>query len=199
MRRLFGRFRRGVSFSVLSTNSPFPEGFFIQDSCDRCRFLFRYSLVRQVQRRQRPVLGVFVQGVIVSLPTNWVLQFLFFLSTPALFSFPPLVFRFLFLFLVSVSRFSFLVFRFLFLFLVPVSRAFRFRSCFPFPPSFLSPLSASRSRSRLLPPPVLASCFRPHLFLSPLVCRGIFALILCCPPGLPLTQRSSNLGFRISE
>lgn len=108
--------------------------------------------------------GSFVQGVIVSLPTNWVLQFLFFLSTSALFSFPPLVFRFLFLFLVSVSRFSFPVSRFPF----PVSVS-RFRSYFPFPPLFLSlsPVSDSRSRFCLLPSPA-ASRFSLLFSASPI-------------------------------
>ena len=137
----------------------FSRGVFFQDSCDRCRFLFRYSLVRRMQRRQRPILGVFVQGVIVSLPANWVLQFLFFLSTPALFSFPPLVsasrFRLSFPPLVSASRFC-LSF--------PVSR---FCLSFPFPPLFLSPVSASRSRFRLLSSPA-ASRFSLLFSASPI-------------------------------
>ncbi len=150
----------------------FSRGVFFQDSCDRCRFLFRYSLVRRMQRRQRPILGVFVQGVIVSLPANWVLQFLFFLSTPALFSFPPLVsasrFRLSFPPLVSASRFrlSFppLVSASRFCLSFPVSR---FCLSFPFPPLFLSPVSASRSRFRLLSSPA-ASRFSLLFSASPI-------------------------------
>ena len=168
----------------------FSRGVFFQDSCDRCRFLFRYSLVRRMQRRQRPILGVFVQGVIVSLPANWVLQFLFFLSTPALFSFPPLVsasrFRLSFPPLVSASRSP-----------SPVSVSrFRFRPCFCL---LFLPLVPGSVSCRLLPPPVLASCFRPHLFLVPLGLPGYFRVNSLLSAGLPLTQRSSNLGFRISE
>lgn len=121
------------------------------------------------------------------------------LGTPVSFfpvnSCPILVSASRFPFLVSVSRFRlpFLVSRFSF----SVSC-----SCFPFPPSFLSPLSASRSRSRLLPPPVLASCFRPHLFLGPLGLPGYFRVNSLLPARSSAYSKILKFGlqnFRIDD